>query len=264
MVPGVYDALSALIASEAGFKAIYLSGFGVAGSMLGKPDIGLVKADEMVKRVEQVVEAAGSTPVIADGDNGYGDENSVAELVKAFERAGAQCIQLEDQVSPKRCGHMDNKEVVELKEAARKIAMAVESRESDNFLIMARTDSRATHNLSEALHRGEAFLRAGADILFIEAPASVAEMEIIRQEFPDTILVANMVEEGKTPELPVSDLSDMGYQVILRPISALLAVVKTLQQSYGALLNDDIEAMRTISRLTFQEYNQVVKLSEHV
>ena len=144
VVPGSYDALSALLAAEAGFKAIYLSGFGVAGSLLGKPDVGLVTAEQMVNTIGHVVEAARDTPVIADGDNGYGDVSSVAKLVNAYEEAGAQCIQIEDQVSPKRCGHMDNKEVVDLDEAVSKIATSVQSRKSEDFLIMARTDSRAT------------------------------------------------------------------------------------------------------------------------
>ena len=263
VVPGSYDALSALLAAQAGFKAIYLSGFGVAGSLLGKPDIGLVTAEQMVNTIGHVVEAAGDTPVIADGDNGYGDVSSVAKLVNAYEEAGAQCIQIEDQVSPKRCGHMDNKEVVDLDEAVSKIATSVQSRKSEDFLIMARTDSRATHGLNEALRRGEAFLKAGADILFIEAPASIEEMEIVKKEFPETVLVANMVEEGKTPVLKVSELSEMGYQIVLRPISGLLAVVKTLKQSYSALLNDDQDAIHAISRLTFQEYNKVIKLSDY-
>jgi 2-methylisocitrate lyase-like PEP mutase family enzyme len=217
----------------------------------------------MVNTIGHVVEAAGDTPVIADGDNGYGDVSSVAKLVNAYEEAGAQCIQIEDQVSPKRCGHMDNKEVVDLDEAVSKIATSVQSRKSEDFLIMARTDSRATHGLNEALRRGEAFLKAGADVLFIEAPASIEEMEIVKKEFPETVLVANMVEEGKTPVLKVSELSEMGYQIVLRPISGLLAVVKTLKQSYSALLNDDQDAIHAISRLTFQEYNKVIKLSDY-
>ncbi|NKB32752.1 MAG: carboxyvinyl-carboxyphosphonate phosphorylmutase [Pseudomonadales bacterium] len=263
VAPGAYDALSALIASQSGFKAIYLSGFGVAGSLLGKPDIGLVTAPEMIERVKQVVEAAGSTPVIADGDNGYGDEQQVALLVNAYEKAGAQCIQLEDQVSPKRCGHMDNKEVVDLDEAAAKIAMAVRSRNSENFMIMARTDSRATHDLNEALRRGKAFLNAGADILFIEAPTSIEELQTIKQEFPETVLVANMVEEGKTPELNVSNLADLGYQLILHPITALLAAAKTLQNSYASIKSQDNEKLATAERLTFQEYNQLVGLDKY-
>ena len=214
VVPGSYDALSALVAAEAGFKAIYLSGFGVAGSLLGKPDIGLVTAEQMVNTIRYVVEASGNIPVIADGDNGYGGVSSVANLVNAYEEAGAQCIQIEDQVSPKRCGHMDNKEVVGLDDAVSKIAASVQSRKSKDFLIMARTDSRATHGLNEALRRGEAFLKVGADILFIEAPASTEEMETIKKEFPETVLVANMVEEGKSPVLKVSELSEMGYQIV--------------------------------------------------
>ena len=210
-----------------------------------------------------MVEASGGVPVIADGDNGYGGVSSVANLVNAYEEAGAQCIQIEDQVSPKRCGHMDNKEVVELEDAVSKIAASVQSRKSKDFLIMARTDSRATHGLNEALRRGEAFLKVGADILFIEAPASIEEMETIKKEFPETVLVANMVEEGKSPVLKVSELSEMGYQIVLRPISGLLAVAKTLKKSYSALLYDDQDAMRAISRLTFQEYNELVKLADY-
>ena len=263
VVPGSYDALSALVAAEAGFKAIYLSGFGVAGSLLGKPDIGLVTAEQMVNSIRYVVEASGDIPVIADGDNGYGGVSSVANLVNAYEEAGAQCIQIEDQVSPKRCGHMDNKEVVELDDAVSKIAASVQSRKSKDFLIMARTDSRATHGLNEALRRGEAFLKVGADILFIEAPASIEELETIKKEFPETVLVANMVEDGKTPVLKVSELSEMGYQIVLRPISGLLAVAKTLKKSYSALLNDDNDAMHAISRLTFQEYNELVNLADY-
>ena len=262
IVPGTFDALSALIAKQAGFKALYMSGFGVAGSLLAKPDIGLVTAAQMIERVRQIVAVVGDTPVIADGDNGYGGEQEVAQLVNAYELAGAQCIQLEDQVSPKRCGHMDNKQVVDLEEAVGKISIAVRSRNSDQFLIIARTDSRATHDLDEALRRGEAFLNAGADILFIEAPQAIEEMEIIRQEFPDAVLVANLVEEGKTPELTVDQCSDLGYRVVLRPVAALLAVAKTLQLSYGAL-SETGDSTSDSARLTFQAYNELVGLSDY-
>lgn len=262
LVPGAFDALSALIATQAGHKAIYLTGFGVAGSLLGKPDIGLVSANEMIQRVKQVVDAAGSVPVIADGDNGYGDESAVSNLVHAYEQMGAQCIQLEDQVSPKRCGHMENKEVVALAEAERKIRAAVAARISKDFLIMARTDSRATHNLDEALRRGAAFLNAGADILFIEAPATIEEMQIIRKEFPEATLTVNMVEDGKTPNLSLEELADLGYQIILRPISTLLAAAKTLQQGYEALKEEG--ALNTSQpRLSFQEYNTLVGLDDY-
>ena len=245
LIPGTFDALSALIAKQAGFEALYLSGFSVSGSMLAKPDIGLVTASEMTERARQIVAAVGDTPLIADGDNGYGGEHSVARLVNAYEQAGVQSIQLEDQVSPKRCGHMDKKQVVTLEE----------------FLIMARTDTRATHGLDDALRRGEAFLKAGADMLFIEAPESIEEMEIIKQEFPDTVLVANMVEEGKTPELALNQLADLGYQVVLRPISALLTATKALQGSYAALSQSG-KSEPPPTRLTFQAYNDLVGLSD--
>ena len=261
LIPGTFDALSALIAKQAGFEALYLSGFSVSGSMLAKPDIGLVTASEMTERARQIVAAVGDTPLIADGDNGYGSEHDVARLVNAFEQAGVQSIQLEDQVSPKRCGHMDKKQVVTLEEAVSKIGMAVRSRQSKEFLIMARTDSRATHGLDEALRRGEAFLKTGADMLFIEAPESIEEMEIIKQEFPDTVLVANMVEEGKTPELSLNQLADLGYQVVLRPISALLTAAKALQGSYAALSQSG-KSEPPPTRLTFQAYNDLVGLSD--
>jgi 2,3-dimethylmalate lyase len=261
LVPGVYDALSSRIASQAGFKSLYMSGFAVAGSLLAKPDIGLVTASEMAERARQIVDAAEGVPVIADGDNGHGGEHNVARLVRAYEAAGVQCIQLEDQVSPKRCGHMEGKEVVPLEEAVGKLKIAVSSRRNPDFLVMARTDSRSTHDLTEALRRADAFLQAGADILFIEAPGSADEMAKVKAAFPDTPLVANMVEEGKTPDLTMGQLSDLGYQIVLRPVSALLAVAKNLQSSFSALYDTgrlDSEQYR----LTFDEYNDLVGLDK--
>jgi len=201
LAPGVFDALSARIAHQCGFEVLYMSGFCVAGTLLGRPDVGLVTATEMIERAQQIVNAAPGATIIADGDNGHGGVHNVARLVKAYESAGVACIQLEDQVIPKKCGHMENKQVVELEEAVQKIEAARDARRSDEFLIMARTDARATHDLDEALRRGEAFVKAGADILFIEAPASTEEMETIAKQFPNTPLVANLVEGGKTPEL---------------------------------------------------------------
>ncbi|MFT5210730.1 MAG: 2-methylisocitrate lyase-like PEP mutase family enzyme [Flavobacterium sp.] len=261
IIPGVFDALSAKIAIDAGFESIYMSGFAVAATLLAKPDIGLVTASEMTQRAQQIVEAAKGIPVIADGDNGYGGEYNVARLVRAYERAGVACIQLEDQVSPKRCGHMENKQVVSIGEAARKIAMAVSSRENQDFLIMARTDARATHDLDEALRRGDAFLNAGADILFIEAPLSISEMEKIKNTFPNTPLVANMVEDGKTPELSSAELEALGYQFVLRPVSALLALTKNLQESYGSLYQTG-KLKPSIERLKFANFNTLMGLDE--
>ena len=261
IVPGVFDALSARIAAAQDFPAIYMSGFAVAASLLGEPDIGLVTATEMVTRAGQIVQAS-QKPVIADGDNGYGGVYNVERLVRNYEQAGVSCIQLEDQVNPKRCGHMENKEVVGLDEATQKIAAAVAARHSKDFLIMARTDARATHDLSEALRRAEAFLNAGADILFIEAPRSVAEMQTIQAAFPEVPLVANMVEDGKTPDLTPAELNELGYQILLRPVSALLTVAETLTRAYSNLHETgDLQAM---DRFSFSGINELVGLPDYL
>ena len=257
LIPGAFDALSALIAKQAGFKAIYMTGFGVAGSLLAKPDIGLVTASEMITRASQIVDAIEDTPLVADGDNGHGGVHNVTRLVNAYEKVGVQCIQLEDQVIQKRCGHMNNKVVASLEEATAKISAAAEARNSDNFLIAARTDSRAAHGLNEALRRGEAFLNAGADILFIEAPQSVDEMQKIKIEFPETYLIANIVEGGKTPELDFDEVAEIGFKIILRPISALLAVSDTLKHCYSAMLNSN---QKSPQKTGFDEYNKMIGL----
>lgn len=262
LLPGVFDALSARVASQQDFEGLYMSGFAVAASLLGEPDIGLVTASEMVDRVRQIVNASGGKPVIADGDNGHGGVHNVARLVQAYEQAGASCIQLEDQVIPKRCGHMENKEVVDIDEAAAKIASAVSARKSKDFLIMARTDSRATHDLNEALKRGEAFLQAGADILFIEAPQSIEEMKAIRDRFPDTPLVANMVEDGKTPLLTLDELANLGYKIVLRPVSALLSITKQLQLTYGQL--QTTADLGDTQRLSFSEMTNLLGLPHYL
>ncbi|MDA9316214.1 isocitrate lyase/PEP mutase family protein [Pseudomonadales bacterium] len=260
VLPGVYDGLSALIASQAGFKALYMTGFGVAASLLGKPDIGLVTATEMVERAAQIVAAAGAVPVIADGDNGYGGELNVMRLVQAYERAGVAAIQLEDQVMPKRCGHMEGKLVVSMDEAVQKIRAAIAARSSPDFLVIARTDARATHDLDEALRRGHAMLDAGADILFIEAPQSEAEMQIIASTFAGVPLVANMVEDGKTPEVAPAVLAAMGFRLILRPVAALLRHARVLQLAYGELAATGALASDQ-PRLAFADFNELVGLA---
>ena len=261
VVPGAYDALSARIAVRSGARAVYMTGFGVAGASFGVPDIGLVSANEMVERVGALAQACGEVPLIADGDNGHGGPLHAAQLTLAYEHAGASAIQLEDQVLPKRCGHMEGKEVVPRDEAARKIRAAAKARESKAFKIVARTDARATHDLDEALRRGEAFLNAGADILFVEAPRSDEELRKIADRFKGVPLVANLVEDGKTPLLSVRELEEIGFKIVLYPISALLAVAQRLDDVYRALI-----AGRPLdkARLSFAAYNEVVGLSEYL
>jgi 2-methylisocitrate lyase-like PEP mutase family enzyme len=259
VVPGAHDPLSARIAARSGAKAVYMTGFGVAGAGFGVPDIGLVSAEQMIERVRNIAGSIAPVPLIADGDNGHGGPLNVMRLTRAYEEAGAQCVQLEDQVSPKRCGHMDGKEVIPLAEAAAKIRAAAEARSSANFKIMARTDARATHGLDEALRRGEAFLKAGADILFIEAPRTEDELAKVADTFKGVPLLANLVEDGKTPMLSPKALQEMGYKIALYPISALLTVSAALEQVYSKLLGGKAEAR---DRVTFSQYNAIVGLPD--
>ncbi len=261
IAPGAYDALSAKLAAQAGAKAVYMTGFGVAGSTLGVPDIGLMSATEMADRARALAGAAAAVPVFADGDNGHGGPLNAARLTRLYEQAGVACIQLEDQVFPKRCGHMENKEIVPMKDAAAKIRAAVEARDNPGFRVMARTDARATDGFDEALRRGDAFLEAGADILFIEAPRSLEELATVAKTFKGTALVANMVEDGKTPYLDGPALQELGYKIAIFPVSALLSVTERLQTLYGDMLAAHKLPIDT-PRVTFQKYNEVIGLPD--
>ncbi|MBO6666608.1 isocitrate lyase/PEP mutase family protein [Parvibaculum sp.] len=261
VAPGAYDALSAKLAAKAGAKVVYMTGFGVSGASFGLPDIGLVSAAEMTERVRAIAASCAPVPLIADGDNGHGGPLNAAKLARAYEAAGADCIQIEDQVFPKRCGHMEGKEVVAITEATAKIRAAAEARESASFKIMARTDARATHDLDEALRRGEAFLKAGADILFIEAPRDEAELRKVAETFKGVPLVANIVEDGKTPYLGAKALEELGFKIVLFPVSALLAVTARLQSVYETLVKGEGLAEGE-ARVTFQRYNELIGLGE--
>ena len=261
IAPGAYDALSARLATQAGASVVYMTGFGVSGAGFGLPDIGLVSAAEMVERVRVIVASAAPVPLIADGDNGHGGPLNAARLTRAYEQAGAACIQIEDQVFPKRCGHMEGKEVIAIEEAAAKIRAAAEARTRAAFKIMARTDARATHDLDEALRRGEAFLRAGADILFIEAPRDEAEMRKVAETFKGVPLVANIVEDGKTPYLGAKALEELGFKIALFPVSALLAVTARLQAVYDTLVKGE-GLPASEPRVTFQRYNELIGLGD--
>lgn len=233
VAPGVYDMVSARIADQGGFDALYMTGFGVVASHLGYPDAGLATYSDMVGRVRQIAEGT-ATPLIADGDTGYGGLLNVDHTVRGYEAAGAQAIQIEDQEFPKRCGHTPGRRVIPIQDAARKIKVAAEARSSKDFLIIARTDARTTLGLDEALRRGEAFLKAGADVLFIESPESAEEMERIGRTF-GVPLLANMVEGGRTPILGRAELEAIGYKIAIFPVAGLLAAAGALQALYGHL-----------------------------
>jgi 2-methylisocitrate lyase-like PEP mutase family enzyme len=207
--PGVYDMISAKIADGLGFPALYMTGYGVSASHLGLPDAGLASYTEMVSRVAQICQGT-ATPVICDADTGFGGLLNVERTVRGYEAAGAAAIQIEDQVFPKRCGHTPGRRVVPIEDMVRKVKVAAASRSSPDFLIVARTDARTNHGLDEALRRGEAFAKAGADILFIESPESEEEMARIGKHF-DLPLLANMADGGRTPILPKARLEQLGY-----------------------------------------------------
>jgi 2-methylisocitrate lyase-like PEP mutase family enzyme len=228
--PGVFDMISARIADGMGFDALYMTGFGVVASHLGLPDAGLASYTEMVARVQQI--AGGTkTAVIADGDTGYGGLLNVDFTVRGYEAAGAQAIQIEDQEFPKKCGHTPGRRVVPLADAVNRIKVATQARSSRDFLVIARTDARTSLGLDEALRRGEAFLKAGADILFIESPESEEEMAKIGRTF-DVPLLANMVEGGRTPVLSKDELERLGFKIAIFPTSGFLAAGAAMRSVY--------------------------------
>ncbi|VFR55439.1 Isocitrate lyase [plant metagenome] len=231
--PGVYDMISAHIADAMGFDALYMTGYGTVASHLGLPDAGLASYADMVARVGQIARGT-RTPLIADGDTGYGGLLNVDFTVRGYEAAGAQGIQLEDQAYPKKCGHTPDRRVIPLEEAARKIRVAAQARSSKDFLIVARTDARTALGLDEALRRAEAFAEAGADILFIESPESEEELARIGRAF-DLPLLANMVEGGRTPVLSRAELETLGFKIAIYPAAGFLAASAALDSVYSAI-----------------------------
>lgn len=230
-LPGCFEMISARIADSMGFEGIYMTGYGAVASYLGLPDAGLATYTDMVGRVARIVENT-STPLIADGDTGYGGLLNVEHTVRGYEKAGAAGIQLEDQVFPKKCGHTPGRPVVPLEEMIAKLRVAVDTRDSKDFLIIARTDARNLHGLDEALRRAEAFAKAGADILFVEAPESREEMEKICAAF-DLPILANQVEGGSTPVLTAQELQDLGFTIGLFPTTGFLAMGAAVRNAYA-------------------------------
>jgi 2-methylisocitrate lyase-like PEP mutase family enzyme len=260
-VPGVFELISARIADRMGFAALYMTGYGTVASHLGLPDAGLATYSDMVGRVAQICEAT-ETPLIADGDTGYGGLLNVERTVQGYERAGAAAIQLEDQEFPKKCGHTPDRRVIPLDDMVAKIKVAAESRDSPDFLVVARTDARTNYGLDEALKRGEAFDKAGADLIFIEAPESIEEMQRIGQTF-DKPLVANMVEGGKTPVLSAKELTEIGYSLAIFPATGFLAMGAALKGAYGHILREGSSAGLETPLDNFQEFSKLMGF-EHV
>ena len=231
--PGIYDHVSLKIADEMGFSALYMTGYGTVASYLGLPDAGLATYTDMVDRVTSFCSQA-KTPLICDGDTGYGGLLNVAHTVRGYEQAGAAAIQLEDQEFPKKCGHTPGRRVIATAEMERKIAVAVEARRSDDFLIIARTDARTSLGLDEALRRAERYAKAGADVLFIESPESEAEMARIGSSFDVPVLI-NVVEGGRTPVLPAQRLEELGFSLAIYPGAGFLTAAQALRTTYAHL-----------------------------
>ena len=256
LAPGVYDAFTALIAEQAGFEALYLTGAGIAYTRLGRPDIGLVTASEVADTLANIC-ARVRLPVIVDADTGFGNALNVARTVRAFERAGAAAIQLEDQVTPKRCGHLDGKALVSATEMAGKLRAALDARKE--ALIVARTDAIAVEGLAPALERAERYLEAGADVLFVEAPRTLEEMQSVTQRFAGRApLLANMVEGGKTPVLSVDELQELGYAIAIFPGAIARALGFAAREFYAGLRQHGTTAAMRSRMLDFAGLNQLL------
>lgn len=260
MLPGVWDALSAKLAAEAGFDAVFVSGYCVAGTLLGVPDFGYVGQTEIAAVADRVCSAVPSTMVVVDADTGYGNPLSVIRTVELWSKAGAAGLFLEDQQWPKRCGHMAGKEVVAAGEWLAKLRAAVDHRGA--LHVTARTDARAVLGLDAAIERAKMARDVGVDAVFVEAPESIGELEAIAAALPDVTLVANMVETGKTPLLSARELGELGFGLIVSPLSGLLSMVKAMRESL-ALLKQEGSLRAHLDRLVaFDAFGAIVGLPE--
>ena len=235
VAPGVFEMFSAKIADRMGFKALYMTGYGISASHLGLADAGLVTYRDMVERARTIAQGT-RTPLIADADTGFGGLLNVRETVRGYEAAGVQAIQIEDQETPKKCGHTPNRRVVPLDDAVKRIEVAVEARRSKDFLIIARTDARTGLGLDEAIRRARAFAKAGADILFVEAPESEEEFRRVGAELAGSAkLLANMVPSSKSPDVGAAKLQQFGFSIAIYPSAGMAPVCAALEQSYSYL-----------------------------
>jgi 2-methylisocitrate lyase-like PEP mutase family enzyme len=262
IAPGVYDALTALIAERAGFEALYVSGAGIAYSRLGRPDIGLVSLSEVVQTVALIRDRVGAL-LIVDADTGYGNALNVQRTVRLLERAGANAIQIEDQDFPKRCGHLDDKSLIPPSEMAGKIKAAVDARTSRDTLIIARTDAVAVEGFDAAVTRAALYRDAGADMLFVEAPRQRDELARIGTKLGQTVpLMANIVEGGKTPILPAGELEGLGFALVIFPGGIVRALAKTAEEFYASLkLHGSTEPFRA-RMFDFEAINRLVGTTE--
>lgn len=261
LAPGAYDAMSALLIEEAGFPVVYMTGFGTSASILGQPDVGLMSMLEMVSNARRIAHAV-DVPVIADADTGYGNPINVARTVREYEDAGISAIHLEDQVSPKKCGHMEGKQVIPPEEMVQKITAATDARVSKDFTIIARTDARAVEGLDAAIRRGKMYREAGADVVFIEAPQSEDEIKTIAESFPGVPLLFNWLEGGKTPPVTYYHLRELGFKIILFPLCTLLTANKAIRETLSEIKANGTPK-NVLNRLTpFNDFLDFIGLPE--
>jgi 2-methylisocitrate lyase-like PEP mutase family enzyme len=258
--PGIYDTLSAKIAEKAGFPMAFVSGYSLAASTIGEPDVGLLTQTEVVERARHIC-ASVNIPIIVDADTGYGNPLNVYRTVKDLIAAGAAGCFLEDQEWPKKCGHMRNKKVIEREQYLNKIKAAVDARADSDFFIVARTDAEAVLGLDEAIARVEQARALGANASFVEAPGSLEQLREIGQRVPKP-MVANMIEGGKTPVLPKQELADMGFQLILYPLTGLFAAAKTMSDFYATLHAQGTTLGKESELMQFAEFNDLIGVEE--
>lgn len=259
VAPGAHDVLTAKIIGRLGFDAVYMTGYGQAASHLGQPDVGLMTMSEMVMRAANMVEACG-VPVIADADTGFGNAVNVIRTVREYEKAGVAVIQLEDQVMPKKCGHMLGRQLIAKEEMVGKIKAAVDTRLNPDFMIMARTDARTVCGIEEALERAHAYQEAGADIIFVESPENEEEMRRINRELPGVLTLANMVEGGRTPQFKNAELAEFGYNLIIYPTASVYVTTKAMLDLWEQMRRDDTTAGLLDRMVPFGEFNEIIGL----
>ncbi len=256
VLPGVHDCISARLAEAAGFEAAFTSGFGISASTLGRPDFGFLTATEMLASVSRIVSSV-KIPVVADIDTGYGNPLNVIRTVEDVVSAGAAGIILEDQEWPKKCGHFEGKRVITAEEHSQKIRAAAEARGASELIIIGRTDARAVNGLDDAIRRGRLYYESGADVVFIEAPQSVGDLREIAAAFPDAPLFANMVEGGRTPLLSAAELGELGFKIVVFPLSGLFSATKAMERCLTYLRKNG-STYGYSDMLTFKEFEAVV------
>jgi 2,3-dimethylmalate lyase len=261
LAPGCYDALGARLVEEAGFSAAYMTGFGSAAGRLGRPDVGLMSLPEMVDNARRIASAV-DIPVIADADTGYGNSINVIRTVREYEAAGVAAIHIEDQVMPKKCGHMSGTQVVPAAEMAAKVAAAVAARRSPDLLIIARTDARAVEGLEGALARARMYREAGADALFVEAPQSSDEIDAVARAFPDVPLLFNYAEGGRTPPVAYSRLRELGFSLVIFPLTLLLVATQAMRAALARVKADGTPIELLHEMLGFDEFLEFIGLPE--